>query len=149
MMSIAYIIALVILGVALIALIAIGLTTFKKMKPTFNNIKETQSTVNDHIEHFTVEADAVQTKVNQVKGRVEDLQKVATIKMQRFDELSTHASSLSDSLTYLKDHSSDYSKGIAKNTTDELKTDGPMVAKTFTRAFKRTFQKQKARYTNE
>ncbi|WP_208560507.1 DUF948 domain-containing protein [Marinilactibacillus kalidii] len=148
-MAIGYIIALIILGVALIALLAIGFMAFKKMKPTFNNIKETQSTVNDHIDHFTVEADAVQTKVNQIKVRVEDLQKVATIKMQRFDELSDHATSLNNSLTYLKDHSAEYSKGISKNTVDELKTDGPRIAKTFNLAFKRTAQKQKARYSTK
>ena len=78
--------------------------------------------------------------------RVEDLQKVSNIKMQRFNELSTHASSLNNSLTYLKEHSGDYSKGIAQNAVDELKTEGPIIAKTFNLAFKRTIEKQKARY---
>ena len=67
------------------------------------------------------------------------------IKMQRFNELSDHASSLGDSLTTLKEHSGEYSKGIAQNAADELKTEGPLLAKTFKLAFKRTAQKQKAR----
>ena len=92
-MSLGYIIALIILGIALIALIAIGIITFKKVKPTLKNFKETQNIVQDYIEHFTGEADAVQTKVNKIMERVEDLQKVSNIKMQRFNELSTHASS--------------------------------------------------------
>ncbi|GEL66510.1 DUF948 domain-containing protein [Marinilactibacillus psychrotolerans] len=145
-MSLGYIIALIILGIALIALIAIGIITFKKVKPTLKNFKETQNIVQDHIEHFTGEADAVQTKVNKIMERVEDLQKVSNIKMQRFNELSTHASSLNNSLTYLKEHSGDYSKGIAQNAVDELKTEGPIIAKTFNLAFKRTIEKQKARY---
>lgn len=147
-MSLAYIIALVILGVALIALVAVGIVTFKKVKPTLKNFKKTQSTVQDYIEHFTVEADAVQKKVDRIMERVEDLKKVSNIKMQRFNELSNHASNLGDSLTTLKEHSGEYSKGIAHNTMDELKTEGPLLAKTFKLAFKRTFSKQKARYKN-
>lgn len=147
-MALGYIISLGVLAVSLVLLVIMGVVSWKKIKPTLNNFQEIQDVVNQHIDHFTKEADAIQEKVNHIMERVETLQQEAETKIENFNELSAHASDLGDAVTYLKDNSSDLSKGIAKNTFNELKTDGPKLAKTFSLAVKRTFQKQKARYNH-
>ncbi|MFO8069676.1 MAG: hypothetical protein R6U02_06890 [Alkalibacterium sp.] len=145
-MELGYLISLIILGVSLVFLIGMGVYAMKKMKPTLKNIERTQTTVQDQIEHFTNEGDALQKKVNLIMTRVDSTKDVAEINLERMNELSDYASSLSHSLTYLKEHGGDYSKGIAENTYMELKTDGPRLAETFKRAFKRTIEKQKHRH---
>lgn len=147
-MALGYTISLIILGVSIAALIVIGIMVSKKIRPTLNNIQETQSTAVDHVEHFTGEAESIQSKIEHIVQRVESLQQKTEVRLEHFDKLSAHASELGDALTYLKGRSSDLSKGIAKNTFDELKTDGPKLVKTFNLAIKRTFQKQKARYNH-
>ncbi|WP_368645511.1 DUF948 domain-containing protein [Alkalibacterium putridalgicola] len=148
-MEAGYLISLIIVGVSLVLLIAIGIYAMKKMKPTLNNIERTQTNVQDQVEHFTNEADVMQKKVDLIMTRVDSTKEVAQTNMERMNELSDTASSLSHSLTYLKEHSADYSKGIAQNTYTELKTDGPRLAKTFKRAFKGTVEKQKQRHQND
>lgn len=142
----AYLTSLIILGVSLIILVAGGVYAMKKIKPTLKNFERTQTNVQDQVEHFTNEADVIQKKVDLIMTRVDSTKEVALINMERMNELSDTASSLSHSLTYLKEHSSDYSKGIAQNAYTELKTDGPRLAKTFKKAFKGTVEKQKARH---
>lgn len=142
----AYLISLIILGVSLIVLIGGGVYAMKKIKPTLNNFERTQTNVQDQVEHFTNEADVIQKKVDLIMTRVDSTKEVAEINLERMNELSDKASSLSHSLTYLKEHSSDYSKGIAQNAYTEIKTDGPRLAETFKRAFKGTVEKQKERH---
>lgn len=144
-MELAYLISLIILGVSLIILIGGGIYAMKKIKPTLKNFERTQTNVQDQVEHFTNEADVIQKKVDLIMTRVDSTKEVAQINLERMNELSDKASSLSHSLTYLKEHSRDYSKGIAQNTYTELKTDGPILVETFKRAFKGTVEKQKER----
>jgi len=148
-MEAGYLISLIIEGVSLVLLIAIGIYAVKKMKPTLKNIEQTQTNVQDQVEHFTNEADVMQKKVDLIMSRVDSTKDVAQTNMERMNELSDYMSSLSHSLTYLKEHSGDYSKGIAQNTYTELKTDGPRLAETFKRAFKKTADKQKQRHHSE
>lgn len=144
-MSLGYMLSLIILAVSFVALIVIGIVAAKQVKPTLNKLQETQSVVDDHVEHFTRETEVVQTRVNQIVERVEQLQVDAETRIENFEELSTQASLLGDAITRLNNQRTDISKGIARNTFNELKTDGPKIAKTFSRAIKRTFEKQKAR----
>ncbi|HAJ69706.1 MAG: DUF948 domain-containing protein [Alkalibacterium sp.] len=143
-----YLISLIILGVALIFLIGSGIYAMKKMKPTLKNIQKTQTNVEDQIEHFNNEADVMQKKVDLIMKRVDNTKEVAQVNLERMNELSDYASSLSHSLLYLKENGPDYSKGIAKNAYTEVKTDGPRLAKTFKRAFSKTIEKQKQRHQN-
>ncbi|MDZ7836166.1 MAG: DUF948 domain-containing protein [Alkalibacterium sp.] len=149
MMETGYLISLIILGIALVILIGMGIYAMKQMKPTLKNIEKTQTNVQDQIEHFTNEADVMQKKVDLIMTRVDSTRDVAEINMERMNELSDYASSLSLSLTDLKEHSGEYSKGIAQNTYTEIKTDGPRLVETFKRAFKGTVEKQKHRHQNE
>ncbi|PRY81427.1 DUF948 domain-containing protein [Alkalibacterium olivapovliticus] len=144
-MELGYILSLIILGVSLVILIVMGFFAMKKMRPTLKNIEETQKVVEGHMEHFTHEAELIQDKVDHIMTRVDYTKNVSEMKIQRFDEFSKYASSLSESLMYLKEHGGDYSKGVAENTINELKTDGPVLAKTFKLAFKKTVDKQKMR----
>lgn len=148
-MELGYIVSLIILGVSLIILIVMGFLAMKKMKPTLKNIEETQKTVEGHVEHFTNEAEAIQTKVDHIMARVEYTQNISEMKLQRFDDFQHYAESLSHSLQFLKEHGNEYSKGAAENTLNELRTDGPRLAKTFKLAFSKTIEKQKQRKHNE
>ncbi|MER2063861.1 MAG: DUF948 domain-containing protein [Alkalibacterium sp.] len=148
-MEAGYLISLIIVGVSLILLIAIGVYAMKKVKPTLKNIEQTKTNVQDQVEHFTNEADVMQKKVDLLMARVDSTKDVAMTNMERMNELSDYMASLSHSVTYLKEHSADYSKGIAQNTYSELKTDGPRLAETFKRAFKKTVDKQKQRHQND
>lgn len=144
-MELGYILSLVILGVSLVVLIVMGFFAMKKMRPTFKNIEETQKVVEGHMEHFTHEAEIMQEKVDHLMTRVDYTKNVSELKIQRFDEFSDYATSLSESLMYLKEHGSEFSKGVAENSYTELKNDGPLLAKTFKLAFKKTIDKQKMR----
>lgn len=146
-MNLGYIISLIILGVSLVILIVVGFMAMKKMKPTLKNIEETKKTVDRHKEHFTHEGEVIQGRVEDLMARVDYTKSVAEMKAQRFEELSVIASDFGDNLTYLKDHSDEYSKGIAENTYTELKTDGPRLAKTFKLAVQKTIDKQKQRHS--
>ncbi|GEK90854.1 DUF948 domain-containing protein [Alkalibacterium kapii] len=143
-----YLISLIILGVSLVLLIGIGIYAVKKMKPTLENLQKTQKYAQDQVEHFTNEANVMQKKVNLIMKRADNTKEVAQTNLERMNELSDQASSLSHSLTYLKENGPDYSKNIAQNTYEELKTDGPRLAKTFKRAFNKTIDKQKQRHQN-
>lgn len=145
-MDLGYIVSLIILGVSLVILIVMGFFAMKKMKPTLKNIEETQKVVEGHVEHFTHEAEIIQEKVDHIMTRVDHTKNVSEMNIQRFKEFSDYASSLSESLMFLKEHGNDYSKGIAENSYKELKTDGPLLAKTFKLAFKKTVDKQKMRH---
>ena len=145
-MKLGYIISLIILGVSLVVLIVVAFMAMKKMKPTLKNIEETKKTVNHHKEHFTHEGEVIQGRVEDLMARVDYTKSVAEMKAQRFEELSVIASDFGENLTYLKEHSGEYSKGIAENTYTELKTDGPKLAKTFKLAVQKTVDKQKQRH---
>ncbi|SFC48736.1 Uncharacterized protein YoxC, contains an MCP-like domain [Alkalibacterium subtropicum] len=147
-MEAGYLISLIIIGVSIVFLVVMGFYAMKKMKPTLKNIERTRTNVQDQVEHFNNEADVMKKKVDLIMNRVDNTQEVAQTSLERMNELSEHASSLSHSLTYLKEHSAEYSKGIAQNTYTEIKTDGPRLAKTFKRAFKGTVEKQKQRHQN-
>lgn len=145
-METGYIISLIILGVSLIILIGAGFYAMKKMKPTLDNIKDTQKTVDGHVKHFTHEGKVIQGRVESIMARVDYIKSVAEMKMQRMDEFTAYASNFSESLNTLKEHSGEYSKGIAQNAYTEIKTDGPRLAKTFKLAVQKTVEKQKRRY---
>lgn len=145
-MELGYLISLIILGVALVCLIGMGVYAMKLMKPTLKNIEKTQTNVQDQMAHFTKEADAIQKKVDLIMTRVDSTKEVTQINLERMNEFSDYASSLSHSLIYLKEHGGEYSKGIAQNTYAELKTDGPLLIETFKRAIKGTVEKQKQRH---
>lgn len=146
-MSFSYLLSLIILAVSIVVLIVIGILAKKMVNPTLTNIKKTQSLVNDHIEHFTNEANAIQTKIDHIVERVDHLQTDTETKLEHFEELSAHATHLGDAITHLNDQRTFIVKGLTKNTYEELKSDGPKVMKLFRLAAKRTYQKQKSRHT--
>lgn len=144
-MKLGYILSLVILGVSLLFLVVVGFYVMKKMKPTLDNIKQTQTVVDGHVRHFTHEGEVIKKRVEDIKARLDYTKTVAEMKTKRFENFSVVAADLGDSLTFLKEHGGDYSKGIAQNTYTEIKTDGPRLAQTFKRAIKKTVEKQKKR----
>lgn len=146
-MPIGYIIAIIIAVVALVALVVGGVMVFKTISSTMDNVGEVQSTVQGQIDHFTHEADAIKNRVNTINERVTAITEMAKDKQATFTTFADDASEFGNSITYLKDQSGDISKNLMKNTTDRVKEEGPSKAKMVKEVAKRTFEKQKRRYS--
>ena len=95
---------------------------------------------------YTREINHVNDRINHLNQRVQLVQTDAEIKVAHFQDLMDEQGKFQHSLGYLKDHAGDYAKGISTNVKNEVKQDGPKIAETFKRAFKKTAQKQKVRF---
>lgn len=145
-MSAGYWIAIIIAILALVVIAIVGAVAFKKVQPTLNNLQDMQKNINNKMEHFNHEAEVIQGKVDHLTKRVEKVQSEANVDMEVFDELNVRANELQNSLNMLKETGSENADTIAKDTYEELKEEGPILAETFKRAFKGTYQKQRNRY---
>ena len=145
-MSTGTIIALAIVAVSLLMIIAVAAITYKKVKPTLDNIKETNEVVTQRIDYFTREGNHLTEQINLLSKRIELLQEVVEEKVAGFQDLSNENGKFQTSLRYLQSHASDYASGISSNVKDEIQEDGPKIWETFKRAVKKTAQKQKVRY---
>ena len=138
-----------IIGFSILLLIVVGVLSYRQMKPTLKNLNQLEATfeqkkqfykresqyLNDEIEKLTIDANALKENID--------------IKSINFQYFSRKQNEFQNSLLYLKNHSGEYSKGIAQNVKREIKEDGPKVLDIFKRAFKKTIRKQKTRYTNK
>lgn len=147
-MSTGYLTALIIFVVALVVLVIVGIIAYTRAKPTLDNFNTVKSDTNDKIDYYTKEVEVIQGKVENLQNRVDSTQKEATQKLSLFEELQNHINHLQVSLNYLKEHSGELTNRASKITKDELQKEGPIIAKTFKKAFGKTYQKQKERYSH-
>lgn len=145
-MSTGTIVAISIVVISILLLIIVGIVTQKKLEPTLNNIKDLNEVVSQKSNYYTRESQHLNERVTNLTERVESLQSEVEIKMVHFKDFTNEQGQFQSSVRYLKDHAPEYAKGISSNVTDEIKEDGPKIAETFKRAFKKTAQKQKLRY---
>lgn len=139
------IVAIIIVVLAIILVIVAAAVTYKNIKPTLNNIKETNETINQKREYYERETKHVTDRVETLNQRVEYIQEDAEEKAVHFEDFMDEQGKFQTSIRYLKGHAGEYASGIGSNLKDELKEDGPRLAETFKRAFKKTAQKQKVR----
>lgn len=135
-----------IIVVSIILLVVAGIVTYKRVQPTLQKMNELKETINVKKDIYTREINHVNDRVNHLNQRVQLVQTDAEIKVAHFQDLMDEKGKFQHSLGYLKDHAGDYAKGISTNVKDEVKEDGPKIAETFKRAFKKTAQKQKVRF---
>lgn len=147
-MSTGMIVAIAIVIISILALIIVGIITYKNTKPTLTKMKETNETVSEKMDLYNREINHVTERVDQLNERVKLAQQDAEVKMAHFQDFTDEQGQFQTSINYLKDHAGDYASGIGSNLKDEWKEDGPKLKETFKRAFKKTAQKQKVRYKN-
>ena len=145
-MSTGTIIALLIVAISLILVVIVGILSYNKAKPALKNIQNTREVIDQKINYFTREGEHLKERVDLLNTRVQGVQKELEVKSIQFDDLMDEEGQFSTSLRYLQSHAGDYASGISSNLKDELQEDGPKLAKTFKRAFKKTWGKQKVRY---
>lgn len=145
-MSTGTIIALLIVAISLILVVVVGILSYNKAKPALKNIQNTREVIDQKINYFTREGEHLKERVDLLNTRVQGVQKELEVKSIQFDDLMDEQGQFSTSLRYLQSHAGDYASGISSNLKDELQEDGPKLAKTFKRAFKKTWGKQKVRY---
>lgn len=140
------IIAIIIVVLALVLIVVAGLVTYKNIKPTLNNIKETNEDIQQKIALYNREVEHVTNEVETLNQRVQYIQADAEIKAGHFQDFMDEQGKFQTSVRYLKGHAGEYTSGIGKNLKEEIKEDGPKLAETFKRAFKKTANKQKVRF---
>ena len=147
-MTTTYWIVIGILVVALLGLIIGSAVAFKKINHTLNNVKNIQSNIQIEMEGYTAKADIINQRVQQLNNRASAMTVDVEQKMNLFTELSKQSNDFGQTLTYLNDHKSEFAKDIAKTSGQEVKKNGPKYLKLIGRTLKKTFNKQKNRYTS-
>lgn len=122
-----------------------GLTSYKKIKPTLSAFKNLNNRFNRELEFYHKEMNELENKVETINHDLSAMQKELTVKNLNFQNFIEQQDGLQDSMLYLQSHAGSYSKGIANNLKEEIKTDGPKIVKVFKRTFKKTYKKQKER----
>lgn len=147
-MSTGTIIALSIVVLSILMLLAVGMFTYSEIKPTFRNLNELNTVINQKKKFYTREAEELTHRITLLNEDTEYIQQEVQEKKVQFQDLAHEQGQFQSSVRYLQDHAGDYSKGIAENITSEIKEDGPKVMKSFKLAFKKTIEKQKIRFKN-
>lgn len=147
-MSTGTIIAISIVIISILLLIIVGVLTRKKIAPTLKNIKDLNEVISQKSNYYTREGNHLNERVSTLTERVENIQTEVEVKMVHFEDFTNEQGQFQSSIRYLKDHAGEYSKGISSNVVEEVKEDGPKIAETFKRAFKKTAEKTKLRYQN-
>lgn len=146
-MSTGYIIALSIVVVAIVIFVVGGIVAFKRVKPTLNNFNNLSKNIEDTANRYGKDGERIQQKVEVIQERIELTQMNAEQKLTNFDDLKQEFDSLSDSLLFLKEHGVELSKDNQDDLVKNIKEDGPKYLNILQGTAKRTFNKQKARYS--
>lgn len=146
-MSTAYIIALSIIVVALVVLVIVGFVVNKRMSPTLNNFNKLTENIETTTNRYSKDGERLQNKVEVIQERVNLVKINANQKVTSFDDLQTEFNSLRDSLEFLKEHGAQLAEENSDDIVQTVKEDGPMYLNILQGTVKRTFSKQKARYS--
>lgn len=96
------IIALIIALLALVVLIAFGLIVLKKVSHLMKEINKTTTHVQDKINFFTKDVDAIKSKIDNLTQRVNGISAEAKDKMKNIDYLSERTTDFQTALNELK-----------------------------------------------
>ena len=143
------IIAIIIVVLAIVVIIVAAAMTYKNIKPTLEKINETNETLNQKKEYYEREVNHLTDRVDTLNRRVQFIQEDAEEKAVHFEDFMDEQGKFQTSIRYLQGHAGEYATGVGSNLKEELKEDGPRLAETFKRAFKKTAQKQKVRLKNK
>lgn len=128
-MSIEFIIAIGIIVLALVALIIVGILIGKKVGSLMKEINSTQTTVQDQINHFTKEADAITNKVDHMTTRVDGMTKNVAIKQAYISDFTQTTAVFGESINDLKQNSTKVITQLFSNSSRKTTVSSPRITK--------------------
>lgn len=143
-MSIEFIIAIGIVVLALVALVIVGILMGKKVGQLMKEINSTQSTVQDQINHFTKEADAITSKVDHMTTRVDGMTKDVAVKQTYISEFTQTTTEFGDSINDLKQNSNKVVSQLFSSSRRKVTVTPPRITKVGKTALK-MYQNRKKR----
>lgn len=143
------ILSILIIVFSILMLVIIGILSYKEMKPAFRNFKNLKARLEQKTNFYTNEVEHINNQVQKLDQELGSVQKELLLKNIHFQDFIDQQESLQNSINYLQNNAGKYSKGIANNLKNEVKSDGPKIIKIFKRALKKTIHKQKKRHTNK
>ncbi|ALV22369.1 MAG: DUF948 domain-containing protein [Carnobacterium sp.] len=138
------IIAVVIVGLALIALIVFGIIFGKKVSSLMKAAEKTATNAQDKIDFFTREADAIKNKIDQLTQEVNGMTTEVNDKMKNIDYFSQSITDFQNALDELKQSGTDAVSqffGSSSKKNSSLPTFS-LLKKTAVRLFKKKSSKE-------
>lgn len=148
-MSNGIILSLSIVGISIVALLIVGIVSYNKIKPTLQNFTNLNTQIKQKVTFYNKESKHLISRIEKLDSDINVIQNDFTLKNHYLQNFTEQQNSLKNSLLYLQNHAAKYSKGIASNLKEEIKSDGPKMVEIFKRSFKKTIQKQKKRHKNK
>lgn len=144
-MSISFIIAIVILVLAVIGLVAGGLIAKKTISSVMKEANQTVSDVNDEINRFKKNGEVITDKVSNLQQRVNGITQLVEDKQTVFQQLGDHLTNLDQSVTDLQTAASGLGQQFMSSPVKTIKTIAPSLTK-YKRTAKKVFEKEKNHY---
>lgn len=143
-MAIEFIIAIGIMVLALVALITVGILMGKKVGSLMKEINSTQTTVQDQINHFTKEADAINSTVDHMTTRVDGMAKDVAVKQTYLSEFTQTTAVFGESINDLKQNSTKVVSQLFSSSNKKAPDTPPRITKVGKTALK-MYQNRKKR----
>ena len=143
-MSIEFIVALGIVVLALVALVIVGILIGKKIGTVMKQINSTQTTIQDHINHFTKEADAITSKIDNITTQVDGINKDIAVKQTYISDFTQTTATFGDSVNDLKQTSTKVVSNFFKRSNKKTTVTPPQISKVGKTALK-MYQNRKKR----
>lgn len=128
-MSVEFIIAIGIVVLALVALVIFGILIGKKTGNLMKQINSTQTTVQDHINHFTKEADAITSKVDHMTTRIDGMTKDVAVKQAYISDFTQTTTAFGESINDLKQNSGKVAKQLLSSSNKKVTVTPPRITK--------------------
>ncbi|SFH64566.1 hypothetical protein [Pisciglobus halotolerans] len=141
-MSIGFIIALVILVLAIVGLAVAGIIIGKNISRVMNDVNNTMVNVNSEVDRFKKAADAIKGKVTNMQQRVNGMTKNVEDKQAYIAGLSEKTTEFSHSINHLKVAGNDLSNQFMSSPIQTVKKAVPMATKV-QRTAKKVIEKRK------
>ena len=143
-MAIEFIIAIGIMVLALVALITVGVLMGKKVGSLVKEMNSNQITVQDQINHFTKEADAIKSTVDQMTTRVDGMAKDVAVKQAYLSEFTQTTAVFGESINDLKQNSTKVVSQLFSSSNKKVPDTPPRITKVGKTALK-MYQNRKKR----
>lgn len=143
-MSVEFIIAIGVVVLALVALVIVGILIGKKVGKLMKEINSTQTTVQDHINHFTKEADAITSKIDHMTTRVDGMTKDIAVKQSYISSFTQTTSEFGESINDLKQNVTKVVSSLFSSSRRKVTVTPPRITKVGKTALK-MYQTRKKR----
>lgn len=137
----------------IIVLASIGCLVFaiikakKQVQPTLDAVKDLKESINLEIKHYTQEASFYQQMVEALTQKITQLKDKVNSGTLSFEYFQERRETLENTLDQLKTTLPKIAKNTSQSVWENVKRDGPQIWETFKLAIKKTFQKQRTRFS--